>query len=150
MLSYGNGHGSSRRWLFQDLAPKSGSAHGNGEVASRTSSSSTELLEATALSLHCLNGCRVSASARQELDDIAQPHRSAGWTVELEWPSTAEPITPIAGPFGRLSNEALQQTRSAMAGSDAALAAERRCSADDPPFRAVDWLETPCVAWTEV
>jgi hypothetical protein len=127
MLSYGNGHGPSRRWLFQDLGSKMSSAYGHGEVASRTASSSTELLEATALFLRCPNGYRVSASARQGLDDLAQSHRSAGWTVELEWPSMAEPITPIAGPFGRLSNEALQQTRSAMAGMDAALAAERRC-----------------------
>ena len=84
MLSYGNGHGPSRRWLFQELAAGIGSAYGNGEVASRNSSSSTELLEATALSLHRLNGYRVSASARQGLD-VPSPtltaHQGGPWNL---------------------------------------------------------------------
>jgi len=40
-----------------------------------------------------------------------------------------------ARPIGRQSNEALQQTRSALTTVAAALAAERRCSADFPGTR---------------
>ena len=42
--------------------------------------------------------------------------------------------TPF-GKSGAPQNEALQQTRSAMAGMDAALAAERRCSTDSEDVR---------------
>ena len=61
--------------------------------------------------------------------------------MERESPLTDEPIATRAAALGRLSNEALQQTRSALARIAAALAAERRCSTDlFRPVALVNWL----------
>jgi hypothetical protein len=54
----------------------------------------------------------------------AQLHRDAGWTREEGCPLTDEPRATRAASVGRLSNEALQQTRRSL---DSGLAAERRC-----------------------
>jgi hypothetical protein len=69
-----------------------------------------------------------SRTSRARHTSAGPLNRGAGRTWEEGCPSTDEPRPTRAASVGRLSNEAMQQTRSALTSIAAALAADRRCS----------------------
>ena len=100
----------------------------NGMLASRSSSLATAATPSPSLQARALLRCLTPRALRAAASFRAPPVEGA--SLNGSGGSADEPRPTGVRPRGGPSNEALQQTRSALARVAAALAAERRCWTD--------------------